>query len=711
MRRDHPEAVRQFEDVFARLEDLAARPSMSRHLRKLEVPDKVFVYYRGENTKASNAHDRQEGNKYSIGLGELKESVRFTVRGEDFYTPYKRITLVPPPSLTKLTLNKDEPAYIYWRLQGGDQTPLRGLKQRFRNVQVSITGDVSNIQVPVGTDVELVGRADRVLRSGIRLGDPGSRRIHGSTTPGVDVVLDEDRQGFRTRFQHVTRPFEFEIQFNDQDNVKGSRHVVIEPVDDTPPQEVVNVELTKVLRKPRVQGGGKGGQTTSLAEGFLITPDALLPFKGTFQDNYSLTDMSWVYTVEEVEFELAGAAPTGKGPELVVGANARMRRAAEVISGLQPPPVGGAGWPRLAHWGSIQRLLIAELALMARAAPPPEEKKTPLQVFQVRLEEQAPREVPLAGLEERLTGPPPRQELFRRHSVQEEDGFDFRKNLPQLKVQDPAKEAQPHYRVHLFVSATDNNVEGPRGPSTVKNKVPVTLLVVSENELLAQILLEEEVLRERLEKAVERLKTGKTVLDEQISKLSAPRPTLSLVSIRADEVRKLVSDASSATREVTADYTRILDEMRVNRVEARRVDKVENNIVAPLREITDPNVGNFATTEGATGKLVEEVEIDLNRLKQAEDPKKGEDPKVLEAVEANRENLLKQAKESRDQTDRLIERMEAVLQSIGGELIEREIIALLVQIERDQRVTVERFRQERKRIEEDTLKFLEGPGK
>jgi hypothetical protein len=718
LRRAHPQALRKFEDVFAELDRLAELPRMSRRLRRLEVPSEVYVYYRGKTTKSSSAHERQEGRKYSIGLGELKESVRFTVRGEDFYTPYKLITLVPPPSLTHLSLNKAEPAYIYWRLQGGDQTPLKGKKQRFHDVPVSITGEVSSIQVPLGTDLELIAHADRELKDGVRLAVPENRRIHGSTTPAVDVQMDPDRQGFRMRFGHVVRPIEFDMQFNDLDNVKGRRQVVIEAVDDRGPQEVANVELVPVLRKPRVQGqgAGKGGQA-GLADGFLITPDALLPFRGTFQDDYGLTDMAWVYQVEEIEFELMGQTPAGKdkdkgkGSELVLGGNAPLRRAGLVVSGLQPPAGGvGAPWLTPTYWAWLQRTMAQDLAHSARA-PKVVEGSVPLEKFRDRLEEHADKEVPLAGLDERLNGPPPRQEQFRTHTLQEEKGFDFRQYLSKLKVQDPAKEAQPHYRVKLFVSATDNNVE--TGPTTVKNKMPVTFLVVSENELLAQILLEEESLRDRLEKAVDKLKTGKTVLEEQIAKLSSPQPPLSLVGLRADEVRKAVTDASSSTREVSSDYARILEEMLVNRVEKRRTDNVETKIVTPLREVLNPNFGHFAMTEGAVGKLSEGLEEDLARLKKAEEARQAEDPKLLASLEENRVNVhLKQATAAREQMTLLIDNLEAVLQAIGGELIEREIIALLVQIERDQRVNYESLRRLRQQVEDDTLRFLlEGKSK
>ena len=91
---------------------------MSRRLRKLDVPTEVFVHYRGENTKVSEPGETKADQKFSIGLGELKESVRFRVRGDDYWTRPMKITLVPPPSVTSIVVDKEEPAYLYWRLQG-----------------------------------------------------------------------------------------------------------------------------------------------------------------------------------------------------------------------------------------------------------------------------------------------------------------------------------------------------------------------------------------------------------------------------------------------------------------------------------------------------------------------------------------------------------------------------------------------------------------
>jgi hypothetical protein len=474
---------------------------------------------------------------------------------------------------------------------------------------------------------------------------------------------------------------------------------------------VANVELTVVLRKLRVQGApGPAGapQQGAAPDGFLVTPDALLPFKGTFKDEYGLTDVSWAYQVEQVEFELfhlptSGKADKEKVSDFVLRGDPAVYRPGMIVSGLHGISTGlGEGVLAPAYWGWMSRLLAHNL--VTAKGPSMVGGSAPLEGFQAQLEERAKEAIPLAALESKLRGPAPRSgQMLRIHSLAQENGFDFQKHLRKLKVADPQREAQLHYRIKLAVSATDNNIE--TGPTKVTSKLPVTLLVVSEYELLAQILLEEEALRERLEKAVDRLKSGKTFLDEQIGKLSSPQPPLSLVGLRVSKVREFLSDSARDVREVSADYGRILKEMTVNRVTASRIDRVEKKIWQPLEDLTGGN-GSFAETEAKAAKLSEGLEDDVARIKKAEDNKEPVDQQLLET---NRPVHLKLATEARDQTARLIERLEEVLQNIGSELDERETIAFGIIIERKLRDEHNVLARERERLEGELIKGATSP--
>ena len=162
LRAEHPKAHQALQDVFTKLDGVDRRCAVlsAVTLRKLIIPQQIQVFYRGESKKSDHTHSLQPDNKYSVGLNDLTESGRFTVRGEDYYTPYKKITLVPPPSIELLTIDKKEPAYIYYRVQG-DQKALKGKSQLFYGYPISVMGDSSTIQVPFGTDLVIRAGMDR----------------------------------------------------------------------------------------------------------------------------------------------------------------------------------------------------------------------------------------------------------------------------------------------------------------------------------------------------------------------------------------------------------------------------------------------------------------------------------------------------------------------------------------------------------------------
>ena len=56
------------------------------------VPDTVFAISRGDNSYNTITMQKTGDNEYAGEFTDLKESVRFTVRGEDYYTPYRKIT-------------------------------------------------------------------------------------------------------------------------------------------------------------------------------------------------------------------------------------------------------------------------------------------------------------------------------------------------------------------------------------------------------------------------------------------------------------------------------------------------------------------------------------------------------------------------------------------------------------------------------------------
>ena len=687
--KEYPPGIDQLQKIISRLHERVEEPFFSRTLRRLVIPENVELTYRGKTTKIVREHPREQDNKYSIGLGDLKESGRFVVRGEDYYTAAKKITLVPPPTLVSLAVDKEEPAYLHYRLQG-DQSALKGLRQHFRNQSISVTGDTSSIQVPLGTNVKLSAKADRKLKDGVRMRAPAASEERGAVLPNVEVHVEPDGQTFWTEFKNVVRTIEFNFEFNDEDNVKGRRRVLIKPIDDRAP-EVFHVELgdrfgAVVLRKPRFKADpGKSSRGTA-AEGFLITPDAILPFRGTMRDDYGLTQGNWVYELDQVEIELIGSLPGSKEklPSLVLQGSTSIRRGTLFASGFQFLP-GAPGYALYgpAYWAWIGRVIEADINLAGKRLE--KEERLPLERFGHRLQDRSADELPLNAVMQMIYQKPPGRPLFKEHQLKDEDGFDLRKYLSKLKG--AKNEPQLHYQLRLSMEGVDNNVE--TGPGRGRNETPFTFLVVSESELLVQVGIEEEAVYERLDKAYQKLDKAKVSLNEQISKLSATDTELSLVAIRVEEIRKALSDTASVTREVYNDYNRILKELEVNRVNPTKLSLVENKILKPLSELVEANFGKFHTTEEAANKLFQGIDED---------------------AKAERRPLHTQnALQTRDQLDSLLLKMREVLDGMFEGVTFNQLLDLIVAVEREQREASQLLRLYHDQVMRDLLQDLTKP--
>ena len=69
-------------------------------------------------------------------------------------------------------------------------------------------------------------------------------------------------------------------------------------------------------------------------------------------------------------------------------------------------------------------------------------------------------------------------------------------------------------------------------------KGPFVFLVVSENELLAEIIKQEQKLYNLFKEAVDGLDMRKKQLELEIGKLSGSNPDLVFMAVRADQARK-----------------------------------------------------------------------------------------------------------------------------------------------------------------------------
>ncbi|HYT93917.1 MAG TPA: hypothetical protein VEL76_34680 [Gemmataceae bacterium] len=785
-----PEAQAGFDKVFALLAGMVDDPSMRGVIRQLNIPERVTVTRQGKTSKNTSSRNLEVNNKYSFSLNDVKESVELTVSGDEYTTPPRKITLVPPPSIARLTIDKEEPAYLHYRLSG-DEPRLKGKRQLFRGVPMSTTGTKTLIPVPLGSSLTVTAVADRDLKDLVRIAEPARRDEPGSFTPPVDARLQADKRTIEATFKHVTRVIEFDFEFRDTDNVKGRRHIVIKPIDDKAPT-LVGVKLAALLRSDSDIEGGKGGGS-KFGERLLITPSARVPFGGIVNDDRGLSRIEFPYKVIHVPFQKLGETGEQGKPEApaqpLAGKDGKAREQfAQMIAGLYDI-VPGAAAPRLApgQLESITFLAILESA-KGEALERPEKGIVELESFtaeafrprydNVTLEEidrllqiqpsnrrQALRLLELKGeneerkfLEElkdrhqhealltdvihflkmsttersallgmvkdqpaeairklivlgnadkeeleqvkQLLNKQPETALIREWSLDrggrllDKEAFDVQKYLPKLKA-GSGESQQRHYEVHVFLTATDNNIE--TGPTTAPPKGPFVFLVISEDELLVEIYKQERKLYALLKEAWDGMKASKGALELEVSKLSTPNPDMVFMTVRADNARKSVRETGDIARGVSEKYNIILTEMEINRIAGTRIAKVAAGIVNPLASLTNKNDGLFPIVERTTTGAWKGLEEDLALLKKAE-KEKAVTPGLLKELEEKRDLHRLELDRSVKQMTVLIVEVKKVLDAMQMGDEEGMMMKLIVDVEAARRENHRLIVAERQRI-------------
>jgi hypothetical protein len=656
-------------EALDELERINDTGRLQRTVRKLVIPENVYAYSRGSSSYNTITMLKTGENEYAGTFSDLKESIRFTVRGEDYYTSYRNIVVVPPPGITKLTRDEFQPAYLFYRVPGDSTAAdLKTRKQVFRNLVSSVSGgDTTRIQVPFGTDLVLTATVDKALRHENKAeGVPSGARILPPRKGVAEVkanVEQVDDNTFRTRFDNVRTTLDFVFEFTDTDNVTGLRHIIIKPQEDTPPDVNAQVE---VVRKT--------------SQGYLVSPFALVPFSGKVIDDHGLSEVNYVCTLTRLDT----AAETGSKAILLLGAIYQMG--------------GGVGRDLAAA------LQLAALAKESKAEPESEDKgpeKVPITGFVENLQARADREVmpqqnllkflalpgdkpfevevddpskPGAKKMVQLPHPISQRTLLGEYTLDPEkpaSGFDMLKLQRGPRVAGE-KEVQTRYRMQVWVEATDNDIL--TGPHRSLSKEKFTFQVVSVRELLSEIAKEEENLHVKLDDMVNRLKESRSKLDQVIGDLGSPAlkaDQFAYMSVRAEEIEQVREKSETATQEVWTDYQRIIKEMelnRVQRVQAKIIEKVQQTIANPLDDI---------------------LHADFPRTREAiEELRKALDSKDLELTPKG-DLARKSAAEARNRLDLLIQRMTAVLNAMEGLTTINKLIKQLQVMEEEERAQFE----------------------
>lgn len=532
--------------VFEILEERAAQASMSRRLRKLVVPTEVRIHYWGAKSRDEAPMARQQTGTYefSVVLSDLKESVQFYVQGEDYSTyPYRRITLVPPPLLTRLEKDEFVPAYPYYRPPAdGTLTDLKGQKQARTGLGVSLAGALSRLEIARGGDLILRGEVDKDL-SEARL-----RYRHRDETADAGrlqlLTLAPDRRTFEVAFRNITEPTEFDFEFIDTDGVRSTRSVLIQPVEDRLPE--VNV-IVETIRKV-------GGN-------YMCTPYAMIPFTGTVRDDQGLSRVEYAGSYSRVE-------------SLQV-----LALRASVVAGVLPlvspgPNLGDL----LAAPGIVDYLIRLSDSRESATALTPVPLKTFIELAQEKDREHRYGKERLA--EQLRDGSANLEDWKRQRQILQYDlkpnleWFDLRDNVPEFQKELDAT-IRPRYRLRLTILATDNNVE--TGPRVAQSAETFTFLVVPYEELLAEMNKDEEILGYKAQELADKLYELRNALDKVIERMprQAGSDDFRASVTRMDEIVIEVEKNSDLAREILTDCQRLLKEGQTNRLPQNFIENKE----------------------------------------------------------------------------------------------------------------------------------------
>ncbi|MGL4419356.1 MAG: hypothetical protein ACRCZF_01705, partial [Gemmataceae bacterium] len=537
--------------------------SFVRRFRKLDLPTEVTLDYAGTKSRGNLSLTPEANGDFTGEIQGLKESSRFTVRGLDFRTRPRLITLVPPPQFQRLTHTEYQPAYLSLRPAVNDPwTSLKGLRQRMPEKDLSLSGDKSLHAIRAGTELILRGTSDKPLKRVQLLPKVGPLQATGdATAPVVLNTNNAERTTWSCEFRGANAPratTEFEIELVDDDEVTARRGVVLQVLDDQAPFVELAVET---LRK--------------VGNAYMVTPAVQIPFlvdsKAT--DDVGLSQVEFVLKYSQIE------------TQFFVGIQAQY-----IAASLAPAPLGtGFASPFAPAYNALaaQKLIRVDRGTTVRS---------PLARFADLL--QSVGQDTAATLKSRLDQPLATEQMQVVREVKFQnpqlDRFDLRLAAPSLAGTDTAG-VQPRYRGELLLVATDTNIE--TGPKTGQNLEPIRLLIVSEADLLMEISKDEEALISKVDETLRKLREAQVKLNQMADRLSGsnvPKDVLQAASVRSQDIAQDVGKGRDMTQSVTTEYRRLAREAEANRCNETLTRRYQQEIIAPLQLLLD---GAFTEAE------------------------------------------------------------------------------------------------------------------
>jgi hypothetical protein len=670
------EVFAHLQDVFDRLQTASEDPYSLRTFRQLTIPDKPELNLRSRKSRIDVPMKRGKKNVFigditKADVGKLSGSFALRVVVGDYASPKKQIELVPPPTVVSMKRTEYQPAYLHYfpvlddtkKPLNADPEKLKGMRQKVDDLFVSLTDKKCRFEITTGTELTLTVTVDKPLASAYLVVKNPTRFPGMENRVGVqreEIRLDSDATTIHLDFKvangrQVVRTADFELEFNDTDEVSSTREIQIQPIEDPVPDVEVVVES---LRK--------------VGTSYLCTPKAIIPFakESRIKDaKGGLNRVEYRYSYAQLESgsDLAAKASfiglvfhnTPQVPSLAQG----LYRAS-MITGLNKTL-------------RSENLTSPEQAIILRSFQEEWEKRTSGRLrLAPRLEELLKSPLRDEGERDRLL----QTFDFNSSGNSPEEGFDLEKILPNLAG--PNAEVQPNYLLNLSVAAVDSNVEAGE-PRVGLNKEPLTFRIVSHLELLGEIAREQSDLANKLREIIRRLEKNQKDLFVVAERLNSPnfnsgnKDEFIPEQTRMTEIVEAVNKSHDMTSEVHSDYARILKELVTNRFDRYRdktIKSMRDDIVSPLQDAIRID---FPAAEGSLATL-------HSRLNQAAVP---DAPVITEAQQKVSDLLVKLRKilekvEDTVQLDKLIDSIKELKkqqENIGGSI--KEIAVRILEIE------------------------------
>ncbi len=586
-----PAVIESIKTTIAKVDEFANDDSNRRYVRKLALPSNINLTY--ETVRGSDGTVPLSSEGYGVYAGmitDLKESLSFRVKAEDFWTPRKKITIVPPPMISEFYRDENQPAYLYYKPAYQNSPPymvdlssIKGRKVMRAKLGISLTGPISRFEIPQGTDLELVGKTDKPLKEALIIPKPGKYpgANEGEEPKPIKMTIDKDEKGetrvFRYSFAEqfgtrVATPIEFEIFMRDTDNVTNTRKVQIVPDEDKPPEVDIQIDVIRRV-----------GST------YLCTNRALIPFtkESRASDKRGLSGLRYTYSYYELDSasvvnkRAESAARVLAGTPILPGLGDAITKASAVYASA--PGVGGG---KATVKGQInvsgfvdayktrQAPSKAELdeAIQSGTLPAFLEAMTPIYTFSGYDPERADRDYGKMGL-------------------------DLAKEIPGLfdKNEDAI---QKSFFFTLDIEALDTNVDN--GPTVGRNKEQFVFKIVSEAELLGEIAREETSLGEKLDDVLKRLREMDVKLRQTLTRLPGlvGAESFAVDQARSVEYVETILKCRDLTAEVNTDYTRILREYQANAVSRKLTSDLDSKVIRPLGKVLENDFPDFEKTYG-----------------------------------------------------------------------------------------------------------------